>query len=435
MTVDAPPRRAAGPAGWRRAVGPGSTTPERLRRVVVVLVVGCLAAALVSVVSGVRRTAAVQEARTTISALTVDSAELYRALADADAMATSGYVAGGREPTAVRARYDDDIAKATARLVDAAGRLPEGGPVAAVAARLPVYTGLVETARTLNRSGLPLGQAYLGSASELMRSEILPAAQELHASQAAALDAAHREASAVPFAVLLLLAAALAGVVDVSLRERRRTHRTVSTGLLAGAVALVAALAWWATAAAVADSRLDAAQRHGDAAAALDDARTAFLQARSSESLTLVARSGGFGSDADFVTEIGKVVGPDGTGGLLASGDGGAPGSADRLTAVAVGVGDWRAAHQRVRELDDGGRYPEAVASVVTTEPGGSGAAFERLDAALADAIGAERAGYADDADATAGALTGLSGGPALLALLAAAAVTAGLGRRIGEYR
>jgi hypothetical protein len=432
MSVDVPVRPAP---PWRRAVGAGSTTPERLRRVTAVLVVGCLATALVSVLAGVERTSSVQEARTTISALTADSAELYRSLADADAMATSGYVSGGREPTAVRARYDDDVARATDRLVDAAGRLPDGGPVATIAAQLPVYTGLVETARTLNRDGLPLGQAYLGSASQLMRNTILPAADELHRTQAAELDAAHGRGVAIPFAVLLLLLATLAGIVDVSLRERRRTRRTVSVGLLAGAVALLAALVWWGVATTAANARLDAAQRHGAAASALDDARTAVLQARSSESLTLVARSAGFASDDDFTAEVDRVVGPDGASGLLAHADGGAPGAADRLTAIAVAVGDWRAAHRRVRELDDGGRYPEAVASVLTTTPGGSGAAFEHLDAALADAIGAERASFAVAADSAAGAVAGLAAGPALLALVAAAAVAAGLGRRIGEYR
>ena len=75
------------------------------------------------------------------------------------------------------------------------------------------------------------------------------------------------------------------------------------------------------------------------------------------------------------------------------------------------------------------------MASVVTTTPGGSGAAFEHLDAALADAIGAERASFAVAADSAAGAVAGLAAGPALLALVAAAAAAAGLGRRIGEYR
>ena len=240
MSVDAPPRPA--PA-WRRSLGSGSTTPERLFRVAIVLVVGCLATALVSVLAGMQRTASVEEAQTRIAALTADSAELYRSLADADAMATSGYVSGGREPIAVRTRYDDDIARATGRLVDAAGRLPGSSPVATVAAQLPVYTGLVETARTLNREGLPLGQAFLGSASELMRGTILPAAEELRRQQAAELAEAYERGVAIPFAVGALLLATLVAVVDVSLRERRRTHRTVSIGLLTAAVALVAALA------------------------------------------------------------------------------------------------------------------------------------------------------------------------------------------------
>ena len=142
-TGESPPRSASAPTSrtrsghpapaWRRSLGSGSTTPERLFRVALVLVVGCLATALMSVLAGMARSASVAEAQTRIAALTTDSAELYRSLADADAMATSGYVAGGREPTAVRARYDDDIARATDRLVDAAGRLPGSGPVATAA--------------------------------------------------------------------------------------------------------------------------------------------------------------------------------------------------------------------------------------------------------------------------------------------------------------
>ena len=137
----------------------------------------------------------------------------------------------------------------------------------------------------------------------------------------------------------------------------------------------------------------------------------------------------------DFTGQSGGVGGPDGTGGLLAGADGGGPGATDRVTAIAVAVGDWQAAHRRVRELDDGGRYRDAVASVVSTTPGGAGAAFERLDAALADAIGAERDAFVTSTETGGRALTGLSAGPALLALLAAAAVAWGVGRRVGEYR
>ena len=144
MSVDAPPAPA------RRSPG-GSSTPERLFRVALVLVVGCLVAALVSVLAATQRTASVADARTRIAALTADSAELYRSLADADAMATTGYVSGGREPVAVRARYDADIARATESLIAAAGRRAGGEHGAPIAAQLPLDPGRVESPRTRPR--------------------------------------------------------------------------------------------------------------------------------------------------------------------------------------------------------------------------------------------------------------------------------------------
>ena len=44
----------------------------------------------------------------------------------------------------------------------------------------------------------------------------------------------------------------------------------------------------------------------------------------------------------------------------LARADGGAPGSADRITGLRVAVGDWQAAHKQVRDLDEIGNYTAA---------------------------------------------------------------------------
>ncbi|MGH3788460.1 MAG: hypothetical protein ACRDRG_18375 [Pseudonocardiaceae bacterium] len=74
-----------------------------------------------------------------------------------------------------------------------------------------------------------------------MCSTILPAADELRQAQNAALAAAYQRGSAIPFAVLLLGAALLAGLIDHAVLERRRTNRVVNTGLLAAGVAVVAA--------------------------------------------------------------------------------------------------------------------------------------------------------------------------------------------------
>ncbi|PZS17824.1 MAG: hypothetical protein DLM60_13100 [Pseudonocardiales bacterium] len=120
----------ARPRGLVRMLRAGLTTPERLSRVAAGLVMGCLLTAVVSVLGGLAHSGAVHESGTRIAALSADAAELYRSLADADATATRGYVSGGLEPAAVRARYDDDIARAADRVVQAASQLPAGDPAA-----------------------------------------------------------------------------------------------------------------------------------------------------------------------------------------------------------------------------------------------------------------------------------------------------------------
>jgi hypothetical protein len=415
----------------RRVPWSGSATPDRLRRVGAVVVVGCLIAAVVSLVSGLTRVDAVAEGGGRVAALTAGAAELYRTLADADASATTGYVSGGVEPAAVRARYDDDIARASAGLVDAAGRIPAGDPAAAavatIAAQLPVYTGLIETARTYNRQGRPLGQSYLTSASTLMRTTILPAAVELRRIETAALARDYASGGGFPLTLLLFGIAVLAGLADLSFREYRRTHRVLSPGLVAAAGLVLAALVWWVVVTAVAGSALADARLRSDAATALDDARTAVLQARSNESLVLVARGGG-AADAQFGDLLDRVVRP---GGLLETAEADGADVADvRAAALA-----WQAAHRELRGRDDSGDYAGAVASAVSDDPDGSNVAFQRLDATLGVAVAAQRAAFTTAIGRAGGAQSMLAAGPAVLLVLAAAAVVVGVSRRIEEYR
>jgi hypothetical protein len=436
VTTRPPLRRAVG-----RVVGSGllgaATTPGRLLRVEAVLVVAALVLGVLGVLGGMARVSAVHDARTRIAALTTGAADLYQSLADADAMATTGYVSGGLEPATVRARYDDDIQRAGRLLTNAAGLLPPGDPaiaaVSTVGEQLPVYTGLVENARALNRLGLPLGQSYLASASKLMQSTILPAVEEVRTAESAALAVAYRQGAAIPFAVLAIGLAVLIAIADLALRERRRTNRVLNVGVTVAGLAVLASVAWWAVAAITTDVRIGGARAHTGAGAALDDARIAVLQARSNESLVLVARnSGGGSSDDAFSAQLDDVVN---NFGLLADAERADPELADRVAALRGAATAWTAAHREVRRLDDGGQYPQAVASVVGHGPGSSGAAFDALDAALAATIGEERAAFAVDVEAAEGALVALPWISAVLALVAAGAVIVGIGRRVGEYR
>ncbi|HEX4360728.1 MAG TPA: hypothetical protein VH141_24555 [Pseudonocardia sp.] len=425
---------------WRALPLAGPSTPARLLRLGAVLVTGCLLTAGLSLFSGLSRQAATEQGNGRAAALTEDAAELYHSLADADAMATSGYVAGGDEPAAVRARYDDDLARAADRLVHAAGELAEDDPghplVATVAQQLPRYSGMIETARFYNRQGLPLGQSYLGSGSALVRDTVLPAVERLRRQQTAALAEDYQRGGAIPFAVLLVGAAALAGLLDAGRRERRRTNRVLNPGLATATGLVLLALLWWVGATVLTDVRLTQATRHGAAITALDNARAAVLQARSNENLVLVARGGGSASDAGYTGRLAAVLGPDGAGGLLgtaasSAGSAGTP----AIDAARAAARDWQGAHRRLRELDDGGRYRDAVTSAIGTDPAGSRATFNRLDAALGQALREQRAALDSAAAAARSALTGLAAGPAVLALLAAAGVAAGIAIRVREYR
>jgi hypothetical protein len=397
-----------------------------------VIVVGCLAAAVVSVLGGLGRTAAVDDAGGRLAALTVDAADMYQALADADAAVTTGYVSGGREPAALRARYDDDLARAAGRAAHAAEQIGEGDAAAAplntIITQLPVYAGLMETARTYNRQGLPLGQSYLTSGSQLMRATILPAVGTLRGTDATALAAANRDGRAVPYALLLLGVALLAAITDLSVREHTRTHRTLNPGLVGAGAAVLAAVLWWLVAGVAAGNALADAGRLGDATSVLDDTRTAVLQARSNESLVLVARNGG-SADQTFTDLLARVTGGDG-GLLVRAQAGGLDVTAARAAALA-----WQQAHRQVRALDDGGQYQAAVAQAVGNGPDSSSTRFTALDDALTGLTADVRAGYTGSVRAAASAQTLLVAGPAVLLVLAGAAAAAGVAIRLREYR
>jgi hypothetical protein len=367
------------------------------------------------------------------AALSTDTAQLYRSLNEADAMASTGLAAGGTEPATVRARYDDHVARAADRLVHAASLVPPGGrdvaSIELIAERLADYTAMIEAARAFGGQGSPLAQESLNGASRLMRATILPAADELRRAQASALTANYGRASAFPTAVVLVAVAALAAVLYAGVRELRRTNRILNLGLLAAATALTAALLWWLVATFAANDQLDAARGHNDVATALAEARVAVLSARASE--TQGVTDGG--SEEEFASALQRLLGP---GELLDTAAGRATGAAaSRVEAIRAAAVDWQEAHRRLRALADAGNLELARASAIGPDPEGSAAAFDRLAAALADAIGAEQTALAIDVRGAGSAFTGIAEGPAVLALLAAAGVVGGIGQRLWEYR
>ena len=109
---------------------------------------------------------------------------LYMSLSLADTIATTGFVQAGVEPEETRKQYlqavDSAASEATAAVLDSDDEDVYLRQLAVqIQRQLPVYTGLVEAARTNNRAGNAVGAAYMSNASAMMRDDILPAAASL----------------------------------------------------------------------------------------------------------------------------------------------------------------------------------------------------------------------------------------------------------------
>ena len=386
--TDAPGRRSVRsmPASAvRRVRRSAGSTPGRL----FVIGVGLVVLALLTGITGV---VALQQKQATIDNLIAHrepvaaaSQEIYRSLSDADATAASAFLSGGAPPPALRDRYELDLAQAGANLAkasaDVAGVPAAERQVDELAQQLPVYTGLVETARAYNRQGYPAGAAYLREASGLMRAKLLPAAQELYSIDFNRLAAEQEQARAFPWVSAGLVLALLAALVGAQLYLTRRTNRLLNVGLLVATIAVVVGLVWGTVvllleAGKVANGH-DAGTRQVELAV---QARITALKMRANETLTLVAR----GDGGEYETEWKKLAG------VFAGGDN----TLARAEALAADKGtlesaqdnvrDWLAAHEKVRDLDDSGEYEKAVKLAIGDEKDGASAAFNDLDATCA---------------------------------------------------
>jgi hypothetical protein len=430
-----PPAPALAVAGE----GGGSRTARRLALWMVVLVVLGLAAGITAVTSVQSRAGFVDEVTTRGGPLVVAAQDLYRSLSDADATAASAFLTDGPEPAELRARYQTDIANAGAALAEAASGVNQGPAAEAVAVlstQLPVYAGLVETARTANRQGLPVGAAYLREATGVMRERLLPAAQQLFDAVSRQRDEARESAARFPGFALVLGLAALAGLVVFQVWLTRRTNRLFNVGLVVATVAGVASVLWLVLSWGSASGHLDASDRDGSAQVALlSEARITALQARSDEAHTLVARGAGSAYEETYQEHLAALAGEGG--GLL--GEAREQATIQRARAAVDAAIDaataWQEAHGEVRRLDDEGDYPGAVELAIGLDEGSAGSTSGRLDEALADGISAGNERFAQEADQAGGALGGVGIGLGLLTGLMLIGVVVGVQQRLAEYR
>ncbi|MFC3898507.1 hypothetical protein ACFOWZ_44165 [Lentzea rhizosphaerae] len=413
MVIDSQPRQAL----VRRVTGLARSTPGRLSLIAIVLVLASLASGSLATWSVNRQEQALQDLATRSEPLAHAAQEVYRSLQDADATAASAFLSGGLEPARLRERYEADIAQAQAALSVATASSPD--LTATLAAQLPVYTGLIETARTNNRQGFPVGAAYLREASGLMRTQLLPAAQELYRAETDRVARAQDEAG-FPVAPVLVALAFVIGLVLTQRYLTRRTNRLLNIGLLVATGAAVVSLLWVTTVSVlvmrdVADSRTASAKVD-----VLAQARIATLTARGDETLTLVARGAGQAYEKSFVEVSERLEGQLEQAKRLEN--------TEAVDQAMRHFRQWQQVHQRIREADDAGQYNDAVNLIDNPY-------FDSLDSDLVRAIGEARQDFSDEVAVARASLAGTVVGVLVLAVISAAGSTMGLWQRLKEYR
>lgn len=448
----APERRPAWREQLDKLTDAATTEPGRLRIIGAVIVVLVLLFGALTAWQIADRQSAARDVVEHSQPLSADAADIYRFLADADATAANGFLAGGQEPRETRDRYAKDIERASTLLAEAAADTKDSSAgqkqIALLNRQLPVYTGLVESARANNRQGLPLGGAYLRYASEQMRTKLLPAAEKLYEVETARLSEDYEDARAFPWAAVALGIMAVGGLALAQRRMYLRTNRVFNVGLLGTTAATAVVLLWLVVGHSVARSGLGDSQTGGaQSLQVLNEARIGALKARGDENLTLVARGAGKTYEDSYKTGM-DALSKEGSGsrgdGLLSEAlqradddEGRAP-----VQEALDSLKDWKSLHADARASDNSGNYEDALAKVIGGKDQSgrvitdtTGKAFDSVDENLSEAVRHEQDQFEQAANDGRGALTGLSIGAAILAVLASAAAVLGIGRRLSEYR
>lgn len=419
-----------------------ATAPGRLRVIGAILILFGLTSGLTSVLTLRQRSELVHEMRSGGTGPGASALDIYPALSAADANVASALLTGGPDQATARRRYEADIAHAATAITAASQDATDRSSLTALAtlsSGLPVYTGLVETARTWDRQGLPLGVAYLREASGLMRSTLLPAAQQVYQAEIKRVADMQPDATVFPWTALVAGVLTLIGLLFAQAYLTRHSHRLLNVGLAAATIATLVSVLWVGYAATTISNRLYSARVDGlTQVQLLAQARIDASRARADEALALLARGSGQAFEDDYTATMVKLLGPTGDGGLLAQAHDQARDPAQRriIEAAQIDARHWLAKHADVRKSENDGKYSEAVRKASDpSDPDGGAAVFNELEKELDNGIrgGGERfsrrTGQAVDvlagSDFAVGALTAL--------LIAGIAI--GLQQRISEYR
>jgi hypothetical protein len=342
-------------------------------------------------------------------------------LLTADATATNAFLIGGLERPAQRATYDQAIDEASALIAESArAQSADGAALSALNDEVVRYAGTVEQARANNRQGLPVGAQYMRIASTDLRTVALPILANLvEANTGRANEAMEVRALAVAFAILGL--AVLAGLLLAVVWVARTFKRWLNVGLVAASVVVLVAFVAGTIGLATISGRVS--ELRSGSFTRLTQASQARIEAnnaKSNESLTLIERGSGAAFEQVWQSSAGLVQA-----------------NLDRSQNPDLSE-LWREytnVHKSIRELDDSGKWDQAVSQATGSGKDSANARFAAFDTAATTFID-DMAGLTRDG--LAGPRIGLVIGAVLIFLAGIAAAVLGrrgVAARLREYR
>lgn len=414
-----------------------ATTPGRLIAISVVVGVVAIGFGTAAWFAERSREHAARAVRTQTEPLLAQAVNLYSALSDANATASTTFLTGGLEPATRRARYLADLRTATdslSALTREVGNSPGArSAVATIANQVPSYSGLVEAARANNRQGFPVGAAYLRAASALLTTRILPAADGLYTIEAQRLsdnyDTGTSSTTLIVFAIAALLALAVLVVAQIYVAMMCR--RIFNIPLLAATATVLGLSIWGLIGLTGEQNALAKAQRDGsDPVQVLSATRILASRAQSDSSLTLANR-GSDEQDPLDLTAVRRSLRPLVTDVAVLDRR---TGTTTAAQALAADFAAYDALQTRIDGLEQSGQIPEAIKVDVASEARGRSPA-DRITANLVAETAGSQARFGGSADDATSALDGLSIAIPVLTLLAVGLALFGLRQRINEYR
>lgn len=437
----------AGPARFlRRLYAFVTTTPGKLFTVTVVLTLAIAAAGISMSNSSAQRQQDLDVLLNVTEPMSNSAHNLYTSLSLADTLATTGFVQAGVEDGKNQQRYYEAVDRAASAATESvlgtqATDQRIRNLVAFIQRQLPVYTGMVETARVNHRAGNSVAVAYMSNASALMRDDILPAAGELFRLTSSKVNEEQEALTKPQWVPLSGLLAAVFFLLAAQWWLFRLTRRRINRGFAAATVFMLIAMAWVAGANVASWS---AGARGFEEAShpwnVLTASRIEAQQARTEETLALVRRQSETASASNFQLTVNNIYSAlDDFEASEAVNPAQSQYRSQLLDDSRHALNNWEQAHASLMAALREGNYDRAIhlatAQVrLPDEPSTSANSFSNLDASLAKLIADSRQAMRSFIDDSLSAMNMVSTAVLLLTVAALIAVWLGIRPRLQEY-